>query len=426
MMRLANSFRNVNKNTLLILLLCCSVSSARWFTGIQQQNLNPDEVVWVAMSEFYYYRQHHRWQLFQLSQPQTRFGYASTLNILLDQPQMGKYIIGFVLEKTHQNPWAKQDISFVYQLFADSKITGDLPPDQVRSQFGDELINSIKIIRIASSIIGWVAISFFSLIVYQYTKNSFAASLSFAFLCFQPLFLNYFRKSMMDSFVALGILISGYLVVKILIYWQQKSTPTLLTWWCIAGVTSAVTSSIKLNGFFLLLLPPWLTLFWFLFRKSKDQNWRSLLGQYLVFLLSFCLTFIYLEPETWHHPIQGISMLFQTRLTQQQRFFSAFGQTHFFFVPAIALVTFFRQFNVLIQLVVFALFATGVSKTIKLILQKDQKTVLLGATVLFTLIVNSYYAQVSFDRYLIPTVVAFTFLCILGVEYLVRKLKNYV
>jgi len=360
----------MRKLLLIFLTSFACIGSYSWFTTIQRPGLNPDEAVWIAMTEFYTYRKEGNWKKFHLNQIPQRKGWANEKNVLLDQPQTGKYLFGLILDLTQQNPWDHKNLTYLYTDFSQSKIQTHESLYESKEYLGTAF-KPIQTLRLFSSTIGWITFLIFAYLIFLLTNDVIAGLATFNILLLHPTFLNYFRKAMMDSLSAFFIL-SSICVLSLSKYYSTSLFKKLLCY-MFSGILSAFASSIKMNGLFLLALP-----FFFLvsdYLSLEQKNKKHLFNIFccmMIFMAGFFMTFYFLEPVLWVTPIKGFQGLIQTRLQQQQSFYLTFGEKYFFILPSHLLYTFFSNVHILVMLPLFAFLFTGIyNSLIKLKKQKN-------------------------------------------------------
>jgi hypothetical protein len=414
MMRQVNNFTSSS----LFLLFSLIIGTVFWFSSVYQANLNPDEPVWIAQTEFFHYRLQKDWSKFNLQIPSTRLGWGSFNNQVVDQPQAGKYMMGTVLEITNSNPWKIRDQRWAYDDFVRIKIPSDGSPRTLSQYLGSEIVRAIEIIRIFETTLAWITLLALSGLMYWFHKSLVSTGITFLLMVWHSVFSNYLRKAMQDSASLLFLLISGSLVVLSLenLKARPKRAFILIV---VAGIISGITASIKINGFFLLGFPVALSFMKVVIKEWKlKKEWKKICSIHCVYFFCFFATFIFLEPTTWQNPTTGIQAFFQSRLTQQERFYKAFNFIPAPLVPNYLLYIFVMGIQTLpAKIAIFIPLALGSSHTIIQIKKKQYKSILLITT-------NSYYAQTGFDRYLIPSICTLFFFVSIGIQKIIAQFTH--
>lgn len=425
-MQLVNNSIYPNIFKTVFISVCLIMGSLFWFSGIHEQHVNPDEPMWIALTEFYQYRLNGDWSKFQTQQTASRPGYGSEANMAVDQPQSGKYLMGVILDTFNKNPWKLHDISWVYDDFSKMVIPGDKPPSQLTSHFGEDLVDAMSIIRICMSIIGWLCILLFCWFIFSYIQDTYSTSVIFLICTMNPLLLNYFRKAMTDSPSTFLLLVSGICMWTSLYWIEQKKRSGYLLCMC-SGILVALAASVKINGLFLLSFFPWLVLVKLINKKQIDLKIIGTTFTCLViFYFSFGTTFCFLEPITWNGPLTGVRQLLTARLKQQDRFYLGFRSIKYIEMPSYALYVFFKQFNLFLIPVIFANLCIGFYTLFSKAIKKDVYATQVLLVLLFIYMVNFYYARTGFDRYLIPTVFGLLFVEGVGLAIIFEKVTQYV
>lgn len=402
--------------------------SIYWFSDTVSIGLDMDEVYYILNSRFYFYRKQGKFEAFTLPSTHKKLPWLSLQNQMLDQPQLEKYIIGFILETSDANPWEKTDPNWLYAEFASFNLPVGKKLHQITNYLGTEMVKAITIIRYVSAVAGLTSLMLFGYVISRITNNIFIGAFAFGISTLHPLMRQFLRIATTNSFSLLFLLLSSFLILYILKKLKSMSFFNLFMASLFLGTLIAATTSIKINGMLLLLFPIGFIFLKTIHRKKYITLNKSQLKQFLVFTtsaaLGFISTFYYLEPELWKNPVKGIYLLLTTRLAQQERFYRHIGKMSF---PQIS-TTFINSFlsisaNPIIKVLLIALLLTGAIELIKTS-KKDYNNKILFYFLVFVLVTNAYYARViGFYRYLIPSILVAILISSIGAKKLLSTLK---
>lgn len=403
------------------LLFILAGVSLFWFKDIRLAAINPDEVVWVLDARFYEFRKNKNWAKFSLQNNEDLSGWTSDHFRLLDQPQSGKYWYGWLLDIKNLSPWEAQRTQFLYQGFASSSLDWNIIKTQTQYQ---SMLASIQWLRIIGTTISFLSIGFWGWGVFRLTKSKIGGALASLTLLLHPTLSYLYKRAVPNSLQIFFTLSSLGLIYYLLGKIRMRLSWKNISGWFLAGFLAAVSASIKLNGFFIVLIPIFV---WFCeeiracFKKDGATlaNLKSKAISFLFFAGSFFATVYWLEPELWRQPIAGIYALFQSRLTQHHRFQQVFAnysivETWWF------LSSHFFELTKLFWLKIVLLFV--VLRGIKITVSRafvNKRRYQLSSILLFILITSSFYANVGFDRYAEWSIFIFSFLfAVGGIEFL--------
>ena len=401
---------------LLILLGCGSF----WFKDILLAPINPDEVVWVLDARFYQFRQQKQWQKFQLADNPKYLSWSHDQYRLLDQPQLGKYIFGAMIQALNIDPWDETQSVFLYEQFASSQL--DL--GSLENHEYPELVGSIRALRILGSVVSFISIAVFGAGIYFLTKSRTVGGLASVFLFFHPTLYYWYRLAVPNNLQILLIITAMSLMMYLLNKMQVLNLQKKVLW-VVVGILIASATSIKLNGFFLLFFP---FLIWSVqeigFCFSQREIMQNIINQvtaYLFLMSGFAITFYFLEPELWGQPVRGLRLLFMARLAQHRQFSLFYENYSFVETIWFLLVQFLKITDLFIVKILFGLFlAWGMIKIIRKL--SDRSWLNIGWIIFFVLILNIFYANVGFDRYAEWSIYVFSFLSSVGVVDILKKI----
>ncbi|MBT3249164.1 MAG: hypothetical protein HN846_05370 [Candidatus Pacebacteria bacterium] len=397
----------------LLILLGCGLF---WFKDTTVPAVNPDEVAWVLDARFYNFRQQKKWEKFELAENPRFLAWSNDLYRLIDQPQLGKYVYGSIIQANGLDPWDESQTKFLYRQFASSRLDKDsIKTDDSYS----DIISSINILRVFGSIASFVGITIFGLMTYLLTKSRLAGGLTSVFLFFHPTLHYLYRTAVPNNFQILLIIgaisLMSYLLNNIKTLDLKKKTL-----WSFVGILVAASTSIKLNGFFILVAPVFVWMVQEILASFSQENIVEdvikKVKAYLIMLGSFAITFYFLEPELWGHPIRGLQVLFGARIDQHHRFSSslAFKNYDFFETLWFLIAQFLKISDFwIVKLLLASFIIIGVEKIVGRL--SDQYWFNLSLLITFMVISNTFYANVGFDRYAEWSIYIFSFLTALGV-----------
>lgn len=398
----------ISTNNLVLALFF--ILSSYWFFNILTIGLDMDEVTYTLNSQFYFHRKQANLKAFTLPEKVQNLNWDDQQNQLLDQPQLGKFIFGFILDLTKKNPWTNQDLSWLYQEFALLNLPQGNSLNQVRYLIGNEMVNAIIVLRYSSAIAGLISLLLIAYSVNKISNNAWIGALAFSLSSLHPLMRQYLRIATTNSLSLLFLVLSSFLIFSILKKFKHLPPLTLLLSSLFLGTLAAASTSIKLNGVLLLAFPFLYILTPLLLSKEKTKTRQeaALIKKIFVFTIGisigFISTFYYLEPELWQDPLKGIQLLIETRLIQQQKFFQYFGEMSIFETLSNMIKNYLNISNYLIlKVFLFYLIPIGIWNLWNQSKKNKNKKILLYFS-LFVPIATLLYVRVKgFDRYFIPT-----------------------
>ena len=394
-----------------------------WFKDISSPPINPDEVVWVLDARFFQFRAQKNWDKFVLTNKALALGWSHDQYRLIDQPQLGKYLYGFIIKAFKLDPWDPHQVAFLYQDFASAKLSlGSL--EAIGEKYQD-LATSIYLLRILGSVVSFMGIAAFGVGIYLFTKSRSIGGLTSIFLFFHPTLFYWYRLAVPNNIQMLLIILALSLMMFLLNSIKPFNLKRALRignlLWVLVGVLIAGATSIKLNGIFLLVFPAFI---WYMqdikqcfFHKVVDQNLiQNVIHQikaYLSLWIGFLMTFYFLEPELWLRPLGGLQLLFGARWAQHRRFLAYFENYSFLESIWFLLIQFLKISDLKIVKILLVFFLLwGMVVLVRRLSIK--KWVDLAWLLLFMVIVNAGYANVGFDRYAEWSIFVFSFLSALG------------
>lgn len=419
-----------HKFKILIIVLLFAVVSINWFRNLEQMIVDPDELVWIVDAQYFQYRQHGEYERFRVIDDFYHMAWSDPQYRVLDQPQMGKYIIGWWLKLWTIEPWSSSTNKLAYRYF----VTGTLPegnPWQLQSVLGLEMSQTIIVSRYLHSLVSLVSLALITFITWLFTKNYWLSLLSFFLLTIHPVAQTYLRISAVDGYLYFFfiscLLLCSWLFEK-LSYWQLKKNIYIGS---LIGMMMGLAITTKLNGLLLLGLPiliAILKLYYLTRSKKSEQVIIKLLKKIilvLVVIYAACgLTIYIVEPELWFSPKVGI-LLLESRMWQQAKFANYFGQMSFVQTIGFLINNYLNVFSFkLAKLFLLIISILGFSQT----LIKKKKTffeLIFLTSSIYLIIGNSYYARVGFDRYSLLTIFIFVIWAAIGINFGLKLIKSW-
>jgi hypothetical protein len=408
---------------LFILGVAALVSTVQWLHNPLARSIDPDEIVWVLDAAAFSWYITGDIQEFKLTKTLTELKWVEQEYRVIDQPQMGKYILGMALTFRGLEPWMSPQKQELYEQFA----YGSFSPD-LKEKIDPEILASINYLRQVSTYFSLAAFFLVGWLVYKETHQTWTGILIFILLTQNETIRLYYRLAIVNSYsflaqaIAAGLLVTGLRIVSKAGYADvTKSWKQLLVFGAAAGFFVAVASSIKLDGVFLVLVP---YMFLLLLGISSliRPRFDVLLGRYVVWLIGFTfsglISFFLIEPELWNQPIQHTHLLISSRLAQQQRFLVHLEDLSVLEVMERWVQYVFKLAPVgqLLLVVVITICLLKIFSAFEKILREGLEQIdayeLLQKSALWLVVISVWFgslycSRVGIDRYLIPAVVAF-------------------
>lgn len=401
---------------------------------IDKASFNTDEYAWVYDSQIYQQRMIRNYEIFNVSEKNLRSNWASIDYRVVDQPQMGKYIFGYLISKSesgfnYQNvdKWFDSEKK-EFGRFGDIwSLTGGKSPSELRTLINENWLSIIIELRQYSFFMFLFFLFIHGIFIFRIFRSVLLSIISIAIFVFNPLLEWFSQVASMDMFSLFFLYLSFILIFTVFSSYGNKSLKKKTIIICFAGIFTAISSSIKLNGLFLLLIPL-LYIFFDIYNievKNKKIDIRTNILLMAIFDISFLLIFAFLEPEILINPLNGFKMLVAARIRSQYRFLHAESYNIFEYLGFL-----FKNYsnifgNLLLSIFVFLLSILGIFfSLIKVFLNnKYYPNLILLA---YCLITNYYYARVGFDRYLFPSFIILNFFSIYGLFTILYTIREYV
>lgn len=138
----------------LFILIIIIILSFSWFSDITEISLDADEAIYILDSQFYFHRKQGNYQAFNLPSKGIHFPWYTQSYRLLDQPQLGKYIFGAILNVAYNNPLPHHKLDQLYKDFSTMKIPAGKNIRELTGYLDNQIAESILIIRYASAAAG--------------------------------------------------------------------------------------------------------------------------------------------------------------------------------------------------------------------------------------------------------------------------------
>lgn len=396
--------------------------SQLWFKNISPVDVNGDEVIWVLDARFYEFRQQKNWSKFRVTGNLNSLRWASDQYRLIDQPQLGKYLYGFLIDSFGFHPWELNQTQSLYNDFAKEQLKLG-PLNQLGAEY-QNLGQTIYFLRLIGSVLGLLGIVVFGVGVFFITKSYLIGGLSSSLLFLHPTLHYWYRLAVPNNIQILIIIIALGLMLFQMNKEQNLSIKRILMW-ILIGVCIAGATAIKLNGIFLLAAPVfiWVMQEFRLVFFQKDAFTRLIyqLKSFLAVVFGFVTTFYFIESELWFDPLFSLKLLFNARLVQHSRFLM-FSENFSFFETILFLFSQFLDITslIFIKIILIVLVIYGGLKITKK--SSDKKWFNLGMLMIYLLITNTYYANVGFDRYAEWSIFVFSLLTAIGVADLLKNI----
>lgn len=398
------------------LVLAVVWSCLYWVDGYQDVPLDPDEVVWVLDAQAAAEYASFNWDFFTIDTEHIQLEWRDPQKRIIDQPQLGKYIIGSVLMANGLAPWESEQKPELYRQFQRVELpSGTL--SELAGIVDQEVLTSISLIRTVNTYFSLLVFALCCLLVGVYLRSKhvnvgvmlFVQGVLFVSLTHNQVIRHFYRLAIVNPYSFLFHLIAVaalvYTVQKGLEAWSRKQ---VLLVSAVTGVCIAAATSVKLNGAFLGFSFLVLLLIFISRMKDSFKQLATILSWFFTTAIFGATTFFILEPELWLNPAFSLQQLLGFRLHQQQIFLQAFdnlslaervvriSQTLVNLLPAveIGLVSLFG--------LTLILCCKKLKTVFSLLLKKHQFFFLLTLQIILGVI---YYSQVGFARYFIPAVV---------------------
>lgn len=399
-----------------------------WFSNIDQLELFSDEIAWVYDARFFHYRLQRDWSKFTLLDKFPANGWQDPKFRLTDQPQMGKYIFGFFLTLAGQTEIFSAPITRFGSSFPKTPAS---PTALIQSQdfLGDTFYHSISFIRHISTVVGFLTLLLFFYLVTQATSSRLTGLIAFLLASFNPVISHYFRLALTDTYLIFFSLLAFTVFWQLIPKLSQPLSRRTIILSITFGFFSALATSTKLNGAFLIFLPltaPALLAFKTrLHHQKPEPQVDTVLASVAAIFLTLILAFVFLEPELWLHPIKGISVLLTSRTLQHQAFYHSYGQVSLLHAPSYFVLHYLSNLNSPVFLFFKIVFLAIGTLILLQRARRKQSYFILTYFLLFILLSNSYYGRVvGNDRYLIPSFLAFSVIISIGISGLADCIIN--
>jgi hypothetical protein len=393
----------LNFTTRFVLVIAVLLSLISWLRfDVTSKSLNPDEVVWVLDAEAYSKYREGAWDFFSISSDYDQViadGWAGSQYRVVDQPQAGKYIIGFLLSVADLKAWQSSEKESLYKQFLWKTLTDEVPQNVVGE--------AIFFVRESNTYFAVVVFAAMAVCLYWYTKKIEAGMLLLLVLLSNRGLMEYATNAIVDVYSWLFQLLAVVSLYVGLMKLKTVTTNGVVRWAVAAGAATALATSVKLNGAFLIFIPYLIFVSYIgkkiLNKQSVSREVTLLAAKWLLgFVVSGVTTFLLLEPELWANPIQNTHVLLEVRIMQQQRFLDFFETLNLLQIAQKMIATFFelRLSAIIVAVVVFGK---------EMFLQRKKGTIkplFLSLFLAPIIVATFYYGRVGFDRYFYPATIS--------------------
>lgn len=402
------SFKMIQRVVVLCLFFSIAMFVTGWLNFKNSIPLNNDEVVWVNDAEVYEWRANANWDQFRWSDTLSD-GWGSHDFRLFDQPHAAKYIFGFMLSHAEVKPWGGVFKAKNYAFFVDQNNSREfaLNDSSTKEMLGTKTVNAIILCRKVSQVF---ALGFF-LILFLFIAIQFSfirAAIFLFFLTTNSIFNYNLRLATADSIALFFVscsLISFYLAYK-----EKKNSKLYFLLLFFSSITTALASSTKINGWFLIVV--------FLIQATvslvemKKPHFKKYFFSLAFWLFCFFSFYIWLQPELWNNPVQGLIKFFRQRYFQQMIFLAAFQQMNFFEYNLWILQLFIRSHHWVIGFIKAVMLVSIAGINVFLFWSKKIFVIQKSSffyQVLFLWIATFFYARVGFERYTLWAIMVLSF-----------------
>lgn len=396
------------------------------YKSIPDAVFNTDEYAWVYDSQFYIFRKEKDWSKFFVSKDSLNANWSSYEYRLIDQPQMGKYIYGYLISNDYQKiDYSEQAMWFdsnnkKFGNFGEMWIkTGGKNFDELKDVIPNKWVNIILGLRNYSFYTLILIIIVNAIFVYYLFGSKFLSLVSSYIFVLNKHFVYSSQIATMDI-ISIFFLYLSFIFIYYLFYKKRVINFKYIIASIIAGLFSAVSTSIKPNGIFLLIIPVIPIILNYI--KTKIISMKNV-KLYLYYLFAFNVVFLFLDIEVAISPQNGLFSLVSARIIQQERFLK-FDNLNPFRYIFFLLNNYISGQNILsIPVIsVFIVLAVKMKDNIELKRYLINKNLVL---ILYILIANYFYARVGFERYLLPSFLLLNIISMYGLREIFRIIKKY-
>lgn len=360
-----------------------------------------DEIAWVYDSYIFQLRVSQDPILYKYDKSYLDGSWADIKTRIVDQPQFGKYLYGFLLRAfrinlDYEEPPLFNTSSDLYSRFGYywNELSGQNLDEISRELGGPKWVEAIVSMRYVSFAFFISILIVHGCFIFLLTKDLVISLVSVGLLSVNKLFVYFSQVATMD----LPALFMAYVSVAVFFYAQKiqiRKTFVRRLLFSVSGILVAIAATTKLNGFFLIFLPL------FFFNRRRVTSW---LFEVFYFYIGFLATLGIVERAVLNN-LQSLLVLFFARLRQQSFFLLSNDILNPLEYLQFVVLSMFENYGlfifVLIGLLLIKYFVYLKKKVIvlgKLKLKPFQKS--MGLFAIYLVVTNYYYARVGFERYL--------------------------
>ena len=223
-----------------------------WLRRVPEVALDGDEVVWVLDAQLYKHRVDGQIAAFTPPKDVRMISWNHPSYRVVDQPQTGKYIFGFLFDMFAIEPWDEERTQKLYVAFATRKLPV-APPHELNNELGSDMVRAIIAARYSSATVALMVFFLFGWLLYHFSKN-WLVSLGAPLLVFlHPTTRHFYRLAITNTYAAFFQLLTIGLLLQA--FTTKMTGRSSKIYWLVAGLCAALATSIKLHGAFLVLLP---------------------------------------------------------------------------------------------------------------------------------------------------------------------------
>ncbi len=390
-----------------VFVLVVLIVAVYWFEGINKQNLQMDEVVWVLDTDHYYQWIHGNRNFFQEGEGKS---WEDPKFRILDQPFLGKAIFGWYLERAGLlNKWSSVQAEELYSLFPGFELPVGKPPQYSRAILSDEVVDAILALRLFNSLLGFLVIIAFAVYM-SVTRRSFLTGIILVFFAtLSPLVYRNFHWVLTNGLEIGFAFASLFYIYKS--FSSKINFKKQMVFSFLAGLFTALSVDIKINTSALIVVPVMLFIF------QKKRAWNYFLGKIIIFVATVFVSLWIIDPVFQIQGVSGLWSLFHSRILQQQLFVKTAEGIPLLETPWFLVTTVFNLGNVFVSIIFAGLVILGV---ISLLKSKSWRVLTVCS---YFILVNLMYLTAGKTRYALESFFVCLFLSAYSAFFLQEKLR---
>ncbi|NCO11991.1 MAG: hypothetical protein AUJ41_04780 [Candidatus Pacebacteria bacterium CG1_02_43_31] len=202
---------------ILIIAVGCLVINKLYssYKYIDETSFNTDEYVWVYDSQIYQQRINGNYEIFNFSEKNLKSNWASIDYRLIDQPQMGKYIFGFLISKSDSgfnyqkaDKWFNQEQKEFGRFGEMWGSTGGKSPSELQTLINENWLSIIIELRQYSFYMFLFFLFIHGIFILRIFKSVLLSIVSIAIFVFNPVLEWLSQVASMDMFSIFFIYLS--------------------------------------------------------------------------------------------------------------------------------------------------------------------------------------------------------------------------